>query len=647
MGYKFIDDNTLNNIAQAIRNKTESQDRIACKNFANQINNISTGSAFMKDKNSIALAPPYVYIGEGFELNNGGGNRILALANSYITLGGGIVNELIIPNKVTNMAGAFAGGYSCYNYLFNDNSKKFPCGPDVINMSRAFTDSYYLKGQPNCGPNVKDMSFCWNWCSQSLYGQPICGPNVTNMLNTYAFCQNLTGDAASGPNVIDMDSTYYQCDNLTGNAACGDNVINFNNTYFRCINLRMAACGNNVKYMTNTYFQCYSLLGNAACGPNVKSMNYTYQDCYNLEKAACGDNVIYMDNTYQNCYKLKEGAIGNNVLNAPFAYFNCFSMVNTSIGTNVKNLFQTFMYCSNLKEIDGTIQNAENLASAFQFSNNLNFKANFGDFLINASYSFFNCGDNVTIPDPLYISVQAENLSSAFSNCPNINGNIYFKGNSPFANISSCFYGRSPLNRLNLYVKPDSTWNSVIYNNYGAQIDWTLDEENNCYYDQAQNVYVYYNYIRQATQSMPFEYYKTPVVIQDVYPNIAINIYYTFADSPGTTGNPECSDNVVDFNGTYYNCSNITGSAKSGLNVKNMTNTYHNCYNINYAACGDNVISFDYAYTNCYNLLNSACGNNVTNMYKTYENCNNIIDGPSCGPNVINMAYAYSNCCTY
>ena len=54
MGYKFIDDNTLNNIAQAIRNKTESQDRIACKNFANQINNISTGSAFMKDKYSIA-----------------------------------------------------------------------------------------------------------------------------------------------------------------------------------------------------------------------------------------------------------------------------------------------------------------------------------------------------------------------------------------------------------------------------------------------------------------------------------------------------------------------------------------------------------------------------------------------------------------
>ena len=49
MGYKFIDDNTLNNIAQAIRNKTESQDKIACKNFANQINNISTGSAFMKD----------------------------------------------------------------------------------------------------------------------------------------------------------------------------------------------------------------------------------------------------------------------------------------------------------------------------------------------------------------------------------------------------------------------------------------------------------------------------------------------------------------------------------------------------------------------------------------------------------------------
>ena len=64
-------------------------------------------------------------------------------------------------------------------------------------------------------------------------------------------------------------------------------------------------------------------------------------------------------------------------------------MTNTSIGTNVKNLFQTFMYCSNLKKIDGTIQNAENLVNAFQSSNNLNFKADFGDFLINASYSFF------------------------------------------------------------------------------------------------------------------------------------------------------------------------------------------------------------------------------------------------------------------
>ena len=88
------------------------------------------------------------------------------------------------------------------------------------------------------------------------------------------------------------------------------------------------------------------------------------------------------------------------------------------------------------------------------------------------------CGPNVT------------NMSGAYQNCPNIHGDAYLYN---VTNVRNCFYGRNTSNRLNIYTYKPTTFTSVTnaYSLVGADITWTEDTANSCWFNEAYNIYVY------------------------------------------------------------------------------------------------------------------------------------------------------------
>ena len=294
------------------------------------------------------------------------------------------------------------------------------------------------------------------WNCSNLTGTPICGTNVTNMVNTYWNCYKLTGAPVCGNNVTNMYCTYWNCSNLTGTPVCGDNITNMAGTYRSCKNLTgYPVCGDNVTDMASTYQECYNLTGDAACGPNVTNMDYAYYDCRNLTgNAACGNNVTTMVSTYCNCGNLAGSpACGPNVTNMRETYYYCNKLTGPAVcGDNVINMYRTYAFCTNLTGSPV-------------------------------------CGPNVT------------NMRETYRNCPNIGSDVYLYSNK-VTSMRNCFSGKDASKRLNVYVPItgyNASYNTLnvclttnTYSMVGANITWTnAMGTNGCYYNTAQNIYIY------------------------------------------------------------------------------------------------------------------------------------------------------------
>ena len=267
-----------------------------------------------------------------------------------------------MPFRIQSYLGqlTFEGGGRFYPDKYEDLSHKYEdsilkmspvCGPNVTNMYYTYYNCHNLTGSPVCGPNVTNMSFTYGYCN-NLTGSPVCGPNVTNMTCTYTNCHNLTGSPVCGPNVTNMSFTYDNCHNLTGSPVCGPNVTNMYYTYFNCYNLTGSpVCGPNVTNMTYAYANCHNLPGSPVCGPNVTNMSYTYANCHNLTGSpVCGQKVTKMFFTYANCHSLTGyPACGPNVTNMYYTYLNCYNLTGSPVcGPNVTNMYRTYFNCRNL-----------------------------------------------------------------------------------------------------------------------------------------------------------------------------------------------------------------------------------------------------------------------------------------------------------
>ena len=157
----FIKDETLKNIADAIRKKTR------------------TDTAMHPSEMSFRIQS---YLGQ---LTFEGGGRFY-------------------PDQVEDLS----------NKYRNSTLKISPvCGPKVTVMSRTYSNCYNLTGSPVCGPNVTDMYYTYLNCYK-LTGSPVCGPNVTDMFRTYFNCRNLTGYPVYGNSAIKNTNETYLLTNL-------------------------------------------------------------------------------------------------------------------------------------------------------------------------------------------------------------------------------------------------------------------------------------------------------------------------------------------------------------------------------------------------------------------------------------------------
>jgi hypothetical protein len=125
---------------------------------------------------------------------------------------------------------------------------------------------------------------------------------------------------------------------------------------------------------------------------------------------------------------------------------NCTNLTTAACGNKVTSMYQTYSGCTNLTTAV--------------------------------------CGPNVIT------------ISGAYYNCTNIQGNAYFYSNK-ISSVQNCFYNRNTSNRLNIYVHAGTTTNNTVMTTntrslIGTSITWTTDATNNCSYNTARNLYIYY-----------------------------------------------------------------------------------------------------------------------------------------------------------
>lgn len=410
-----------------------------------------------------------------------------------------IINvSFAIKTKPNSMAYWFRGAFNMINCdMTNLNID------NVTNMGDTYAYCNNLTGEPVCGKNVTDMSSTYYSC-RNLTGSPVCGEKVINMAWTYGSCGGLTGIPVCGNNVTNMRSTYYFCFNLTGSPVCGEKVTDMSNTYYECSNLTgNPVCGNNVTNMCETYSNCCNLIGSPVCGDKVANLERAYENCANLTGSpACGPNVTSMCMTYYNCYNLTgEPVCGEKVTDMRATYYNCTNLIGVPVcGDNVVSMCSISNYVVNKI---GTYQNCTNLTGSPA------------------------CGPNVI------------NMCNAYYNCTNISG------------PPAC--GPKVTNMTNTY----------------------------------------YNCVSLS---------DSPVCGESV-----VNMVNTYYNCISLSGSPVCGENVINMRDTYNGCVNLTGSPVCGPNVTDMSHAYYNCKSLTGPpACGPNVTNIGWAYWGCKNISGNA-----------------------------------------
>lgn len=195
---------------------------------------------------------------------------------------------------------------------------------------------------------------------------------------------------------------------------------------------------------------------------NVVDMHHAFFNCFNVTGyPVCGDNTENMWSAYT-----RSGVNGNPVC-----------------GNKVTNMQSTYSYCTNLIGFPVIGPNVTSSVSAY-------------------SNAAFQSAEDFTIS-----AFSLQNLYATFFNTGNLgNANIYLGYNeSGVVNASTSFYNKSPDIRLNLFVYSNGVWNTWLYTYGNSSLSsmlagpgspktftWTLDEPNSVYYNEANNIYVYY-----------------------------------------------------------------------------------------------------------------------------------------------------------
>ena len=248
----------------------------------------------------------------------GASNPLSSAHNLY--LNGALVTDLIIPDDVTSIGGAFEGCYSLTSITIPDS--------------------------------------------------------VTSIGN-YAFsnCDGLTSITIPDSVISIGDCAFFDCEGLTSiNIYSGLNSIG-HYAFSDCDGLTSITIPDGVTSIGNGAFLGCDALTNINIPTSVTSLSYnTFSNCDSLESITIPNSVTNMGfYTFSNCDSLKSVIIPHGVTDiGEGTFMYCSSLDNITIPNSVSCIGKyAFQYCSNLKSIAMPYSVTSIMYGAFQYCSNL------------------------------------------------------------------------------------------------------------------------------------------------------------------------------------------------------------------------------------------------------------------------------------
>lgn len=518
MAYGLIDYNTLNDIANSLREKANTNVRYYPRDMARAIDAIVTGGG---------IDEPCMF-STGQYYTSYYDNSII---NRYMAVGIEVTNTNPLewqnpPNyyKVIDDSAEWAG-FSPDGVIFYERD-------GVINNQTGNIYGLLLNNKWfNGGASIIDISDLFPYSSNIT--EPYCGKFTSKMVNSYYGCYKIT-NAVCGEYVSDMSNAYTYCSNMR-TPACGNNVKYMKNTYASCYNVESIAMGPKVVNAYNAYSGCSNATGNVNLGDYLIDISYAFNNCCNVE-AFHGtlSTVVYGDNAFTNC------------VNATFDKFEL---------TNLENAYCMFENCGKLTDIG----NFTKLVSADYMFNNCTNLHNIGriDFNnVTSAVAMFSDVPGVTqeTHDRLINTINTSaNIKWVFRNCTGFEmAKISNRWQSTY-DLNGMYYG-CVVNDVDI----DYDVNNISYVMYGSGLRSANCTEN----------------VTNMQYAFAYCYRLTDAIIGNNVTN-AYSAYYHCSNLI----NAACGTKITELVETYRDCENLVHHA-IGPNVTNLYYAYHGCINL-------------------------------------------------------------------
>ncbi len=174
------------------------------------------------------------------------------------------------------------------------------------------------------------------------------GVPVDALINTFAYCKNLTVSPKLSTNATELTTTFYQCTSLK----------------------TLPTIPQKVTYMTGTFIGCTSLETAPELPSGLESMCQTFTDCTALKVAP---------------------KIPNTVTSMDQAFYNCTSLTTVqNLPTSLQSLNNCFVMCDSLKTVPALPNGVKTIYNAFSDSG-LVTAPNIPSSVTNMSFAFYHC----------------------------------------------------------------------------------------------------------------------------------------------------------------------------------------------------------------------------------------------------------------
>ena len=276
-------------------------------------------------------------------------------------------------------------------------------------------------------------------------------------------------------------------------------MINSHPWFFNNAHVENIAISNDVGYVNDSmgglFSGCVNFNASVHIPEGVTNMYETFRGCKMFNQPVnMPDSVTTVINIFMECHNFNQPVkLSNAILDTKHMFFNCYNYNQpTSIPPNATSLYFMFTNCYSFNQSVTIPASVTNLAYTFCDCNKFNQPVIIPDSVTTMCETFRNCR-NLNVP--MSIGAGVTNLSGAFKNCSNFGSNVTVLS-SGVTNIKNMFYGKNNSKRVNVFVPAGSTTNTT-FNNVApmfnvSSVTMTNDTANNCRYNTARNIYVYW-----------------------------------------------------------------------------------------------------------------------------------------------------------